>query len=291
MSSNPPTSTPFLPSYLSYSAVSRYEECPRSWYLSYARKAEPRQTWFFPMGSAIHESIESYLKTGDIPEFKDVFYPLVARQMEIDPDHHNWLHAGTGENIVQGQAAVDLGRVCVDNAVKFLRRMDVWYVEKDLSTPLPGCEVPVKMYVDIIGEHKDHGHLIVDWKSGKSAPRNIFQLEVYKAGTMAHDDWIDVDGEPIHDFKGYWGMLHPEASPKTPKGRLKDLSHVTPEAIGKRFQKAYDGMKAQIYKANKSFSCGFCTMQDNCLAYQFPNRPERAVYYDLSRKDGKSGNT
>jgi ATP-dependent helicase/DNAse subunit B len=36
----------FLPSYLSYSALSKYEECPRSWYLSYARKAEERQTWY-----------------------------------------------------------------------------------------------------------------------------------------------------------------------------------------------------------------------------------------------------
>lgn len=36
----------FLPKYLSYSAVNSYEECPRHWYLSYARKAEPRQTWF-----------------------------------------------------------------------------------------------------------------------------------------------------------------------------------------------------------------------------------------------------
>lgn len=271
---------PYLPGYLSYSQVSRYEECPRSWYLSYARKAEPRQTWFFPMGTAIHESIESYLKTGDIPEFKDLFYPLIAKQMEVDPNHHEWLHAGTGENIVQGQAAVNLGRVCVDNAVKFLEDMHVWEVEYDASCSWSSLEVPVKMYVDIIGDHKKHGPLIVDWKSGKSAPSGIFQLETYRAGLMVDPRYGEVP------FNGYWGMLHPEATPKTPRGRLKDLSHVTPEAIGKRFQKAYDGMKATVYKANKSFSCSFCTMQDNCLAHNFPNRPERAVYYDHSKKDG-----
>lgn len=282
MSSNPSTSTLFLPKYLSYSAVSRYEECPRSWYLSYARKAEPRQTWFFPMGSAVHESIESYLETGDIPEFKDVFYPLVAKQMEIDPNHHEWLHAGTGENVVQGQAAVDLGRLCVDNAVRFLKDVDVWEVEYDASCSLPGLEVPVKMYIDIVGEHKKHGKLIVDWKSGKSAPSEIFQLEVYKAGVMNHFGTI---GDL---FNGWWGMLHPQGEPKTARGRLRDLSHVTPEAIGERFQRAYDGMKKQIYKANQSFSCKFCVMQDNCLANQFPHRPDRAVYYDHSSKDGCS---
>lgn len=285
MSSNPSTSTPFLPKYLSFSAVSRYEECPRSWYLSYARKAEPRQTWFFPMGTTVHNSVEEYLKTGNIPEFKDIFYPLVAKQLEIDPDHHNWLHAGTGENIVQGQAAIDLGRRCVDNAVKFLKDMDVWEVEYDASCSLPGLEVPVKMYIDILGEHKKHGPLIVDWKSGKKAPASIFQLEVYKAGLMAPHPGARKLG--ASHFNGWWGMLHPEGEPKTARGRLKDLSHVTPEAIGERFQRAYDGMKKQIYRSKVEFGCKFCTMQDNCLAYQFPNRPDRAVYYDNSASDGK----
>lgn len=36
----------FLPEHLSFSALSRYEECPRSWYLGYAKRAEPKQTWF-----------------------------------------------------------------------------------------------------------------------------------------------------------------------------------------------------------------------------------------------------
>ena len=271
----------YLPKYLSFSQVSRYEECPRSWYLSYARKAEPRQTWFFPMGSVVHISVEKYLETGNVPEFKDVFYPLIAKQMEIDPDHRGWLHARTGENIVQGQAAIDLGRRCVDNAVKFLKDMDVWEVEYDASCELPGLEVPVKMYIDIVGEHKKHGPLIVDWKSGKKAPKSIFQLEVYKAGVLQHG-FTDAGF-----FNGWWGMLHPEGEPKTARGRLKDLSHVTPEAIAERFQKAYDGMKKQIYKANVIFGCRFCTMQDNCLAKHFPNRPERAVYYDHSSADGK----
>lgn len=236
----------------------------------------------FPMGSAVHTSIESYLETGDVPEFKDIFYPLIAKQMEIDPDHRNWLHAGTGENTVQGQLAVDLGRLCVDNAVKFLEDMDVWEVEYEMYQALPGLEVPVKLFIDILGEHKKHGPRIVDWKSGKSGPSSIFQLETYKACLLVGDN----ETYRAADFNGYWGMLHPEAKPKTARGRKVDLSHVDPEVIGARFQRAYDGMKAQIYKANVEFGCKFCTMQDNCLAKQFPHRPERAVYYDKSSTDG-----
>ncbi|QIA28845.1 hypothetical protein [Streptomyces phage JXY1] len=42
-----------------------------------------------------------------------------------------------------------------------------------------GCEVPVKAFIDIVGEHKKHGPVIVDWKSGKSKPKNNLQLETY----------------------------------------------------------------------------------------------------------------
>lgn len=34
-----------LPPYLSYSSLVQYEDCPRAWYLSKVRKAEPKQTW------------------------------------------------------------------------------------------------------------------------------------------------------------------------------------------------------------------------------------------------------
>lgn len=280
MSLNPGTSQTYTPEYLSYSAVSKYEECPRSWYLSYVRKAEERQTWYLPMGTAVHESIESYLKTGDVPEFTSIFYPLIEKQLHIDPNHREWLSAGSGEHVVQGQACIDLGRRCVDNAIAFLKDMDVWHVEYEMLQALPGLEVPVKLFIDIIGEHKKHGPRIVDWKSGKNKPKDIFQLEVYKAAC------VEADVFARHELNGYWGMLHPEASPKTEKGRLVDLSHVDPLAIGERMQRALDGMKRKVYRANVKFGCSFCWQQDNCLAHQFPRRPDRAVYYDNSSKDG-----
>lgn len=234
------------------------------------------------MGTAVHESIETYIKTGDVSDFESIFYPLIEQQLLIDPDHHKWLSAGSGENLVQGQVAVDIGQKCVENAVKFLEDMDVWEVEFDASCNFPGLEVPVKIYIDILGEHKKHGPLIVDWKSGKQAPHNIFQLEVYKAAVLVGND---ERFKPL-DVKGYWGMLHPEGQPKTARGRLKDLSHVKPEEVGKRFQKAYDGMKAAIYKANTKFGCKFCVMQDNCKAHNRPLITERIKFYDKSSEDG-----
>lgn len=268
----------FLPSYLSYSAVNSYEECPRQWYLRYARKAKARQAWFFAMGSAVHRSIEAYLESGDVPEFTSVFYPLVAEQMKLDPDVDSWLHAGSVTDPVIKEKAVELGSVCVERAVLFLEDMDVWEVEYKIQTKLPGCDVPILAYIDVLGEHRKHGPLIVDWKSGKTKPKNIFQLETYSALAYCDGNYGSVD------FNGYWAMLHPDASPKTDRGRLIDLGHVDPAEIGARYQRAYEGMKKKVYAGQKKFGCSFCIQQDNCQINS--GLTPRARYYDKADEEG-----
>lgn len=268
----------FLPDYLSYSAVNSYEECPRAWYLRYARKAKPRQAWFFAMGKAVHSSIETYLDDGNVPEFTDVFYPLVAEQMKIDPDISNWLHAGSKDDPVIKGKAVEIGKVCVERAVKFLEDMDVWNVEEKFHLSLPGCEVPILAFVDILGEHRKHGPLIVDWKSGKTKPKNIFQLETYDALIQVANPY------PGIQFNGYWAMLHPDASPKTDRGRFVDLSMVDPAVIGARYQRAYEGMKKKVYAGQKKFGCSFCIQQDNCLINA--GLTPRARYFDKAEEEG-----
>ncbi len=268
----------FLPDYLSYSAVNSYEECPRAWYLRYARKAKPRQAWFFAMGKAVHESIEAYLADGNVPEFKDVFYPLVAEQMKIDPDVDSWLHAGSVDDPVIKEKAVELGKVCVERAVKFLEDMDVWEVEYKIHASLPGCDVPILAYIDILGEHRKHGPLIVDWKSGKSKPKNNFQLETYSALTQVDPKYARAG------FDGYWAMLHPDASPKTDRGRIVNLGGVAALDVGARYQRAYEGMKKKVYAGQKKFGCSFCVQQDNCLINA--GLTPRARYFDKAEEEG-----
>jgi putative RecB family exonuclease len=255
----------YLPKHLSYSAVNQYEDCPRAWYLKYARKAEPRQTWFFPMGTVVHESVEAHLGGLEVPKFEDLFYPLIEKQMLIDPNHADWLSAGPFGDPVQGDKCVELGKKCVENAIKFLDDIDVHEVEWDASGMLPGCEVPIRGYVDVLGEHKKHGPVIVDWKSGKSKPKNNFQLETYAALLQPHDSQY---------VKGLWAMVHPDAA----KARPIDLSQVSREELGARYQKAYEGMRKKVYAAHDAFRCTFCIMQDNCAVKSGDN--ERTRYYD-----------
>lgn len=184
------------------------------------------------------------------------------------------------------QKAVDMGKACVENAFKFLEKMDVWHVEYEATGRLPGCDVPIKAFLDIVGEHEDYGPVVVDWKSSAAKPKNDVQLQTYCALLR-----VPQDGGNDHPFtehgslllNGYWAMLRPGAKPKTDKARFVDMSNLDIHALGARYQEAYEKMQAKQYQATSSF-CNFCTQKPNCLAQSGPTK--RALYYDKSETDG-----
>jgi hypothetical protein len=265
--------------HMSYSALSRYEECPRSFYLGRVVRAEEKQTWFFPLGTAVHMCVEDYLQTGDAPEFTDRFYPLIEKQLKIDPDDVNWLSGGSATDPVMRDKAVELGKRCVENAIKFLDDIDVWAVEADVTGMIDGCEVPIKAFVDIIGEHKKHGPAIVDWKSGKSKPKNNLQLETY--AVLLNNDQAKFQDRAVKYDVGLWAMVNPDAPNARP---VKGLASVDASALGARYQAAYEAVKEKKWKANAGFHCRFCVMAPNCLV-ESPGT-QRATYYDKSDEEG-----
>ena len=274
-----------IPEHMSYSALNSYEECPRAYYLGRVKRAEEKQTWFFPMGTAVHESVESYIETGQVPEFEGLFYPLIEKQLKIDSNDVNWLAAGSQDDPVIRDKAVDLGKRCVENAIKFLDDIEVWEVEYDATGMIEGCEVPIKAFIDIVGEHKKHGPSIVDWKSGKQKPKKPTQLETYSvllntSTPLSGNDHPFTDHGSIKFHTGLWAMVNPEAS----KARPVDLSAVDTSALGARYQAAYEDIKAREWKANAGFHCRFCVQAPNCLVEAGPTT--RAKYYDKSDKDG-----
>jgi hypothetical protein len=271
---------------MSYSALSRYEECPRSFYLGRVRQAEEKQTWFFPLGTAVHTSVEKFVETGDVPKFEDVFYPLVEKQMKIDPADVNWLAGGSQDDPIIRDKAVELGKRCVDNAIKFLDDIEVWHVEYDATGMIAGCEVPVKAFIDIVGEHKKHGPTIVDWKSGKQKPKNNLQLETYAvllntSTPLSGNDHPFTDHGSIKFDVGLWAMVNPDAPNARP---VKGLSQLDASAIGARYQAAYERVKEKKWQANAGFHCRFCVQAPNCLIESPGSR--RAMYYDRSDEDG-----
>lgn len=258
--------------YISYSQYNSYT-CPRSWYLSKIRQAEEKQTWYLPIGSAVHNMVEHFLDktTPDLPPAEEFFYPLIEKQMKIEPDLSKWLAGGPKDAPVVEEKALQLVKDCFEKAIEELEDIDVWEVEFDATARLPELEVPVRAYIDIIGEHKKKGPVIVDWKTGSTKPGN-FQLETYAALLRALKN--------PNKFKGRYIMLAPGSA----NTRYVDLSEIDPAEVGRKYQQVYDQMKQKIYKANPGFNCRFCFNQDNCLVNAGPT--PRAKYYDRSREDG-----
>lgn len=260
--------------HISYSQYNTYVECPRTWYLGKKTDAPERQTWYLPVGTAVHKGIEAHLSGEDF-DLEQTFYGLILKQRMIEPDLSLWLAGGSQSDPTTKGKALQLAKDCLEAGLEYLENFTVWEVEYDASGRLPGLDIPVKAFVDAIGEHKKYGPEIVDWKTGASKPKNNFQLETYRALLLSKDR---------HRFKGvtmgHWAMLAPKAS----KARPIDLSEVDPAEVGAKYQKVYEAMIGRKYQSNVRFGCKFCFHQDNCLAKAGPT--EQAKFYDKSSEDG-----
>lgn len=265
--------------HLSYSQYKSYVSCPRSWYLSKVVGAEEKQTWYLPIGTAVHQMIENYLSPLKDSAIKaeSYFYPLIKKQLEIEPDTSQWLAGGPADNPIVEEKALQKVTECFERAVQALDGIEVWEVEYDASGSLPGLEIPLKAYIDILGEHKKHGPVILDWKTGSTKPDN-FQLETYAALLREGDDNTYAG---VGMGRGRYVMLSPAYTSVT---RYVDLSGVKPEEIGVKYQKVYEQMQKKIYAARAGFGCKFCYHQDNCLANK--GETPRSRYYDRSAEDG-----
>jgi putative RecB family exonuclease len=265
--------------HISYSQYRSYTSCPRSWYLSKVRQAEEKQSWYIPIGTAVHDAIEERLHFGLTDQnMEDYFYPLITEQMKIEPDLTKWLAGGPETAPITHKKALKRAQDCFEKALQELEDIDVWEVEYDATGGLPGLSVPIKAFVDIIGEHKKKGPVILDWKTGSTKPDN-FQLETYAALLRynAHSH-----GGKIYssEFQGRYVML----APGSPNTRYVDLREVDPEEVGKKYQGVVDRIEGKHYEAKAGFGCKFCFHQDNCLVNK--GMTPRSLHYDKSEEDG-----
>jgi len=260
--------------YISYSQLNTYEQCPRQWYLGRVRKAREKQTWYMPMGTAVHTVLEAKLVNDETLDFEEVFFALVREQRKIESDTSQWLAGGPKDAPYMREKVVEMGKDCIQNGLAFFKNFELEHVEYDISGDLPGLSVPIKGFADYTGKHKKHGKLCVDAKTSARKPKNNVQLETYCARyELMHGDRPN----------GYWLMLRTGAEPKTDKARYVDMSELDVEALGRRYQAAYEKMQNKEYPATSTF-CDFCSQKPNCLVQSGPT--ERAIYYDKSETDG-----
>lgn len=253
--------------HMSYSTYNSYKNCPRQMYLGKVRGAWSRGAWFFIIGTAVHEGIEARLK-GEPFDLKASVYRAVEEQMRTDPDVDAWHHGTYEDEPARKEKALKLAQDCLIEAYRWLDEEleEIVLIEADLSGNLPGCEVPIKAYADILGKHRKHGWSIVDWKSSAAKPKDNFQLETYRALLLTQ-------GVDRYDT-GLWAMLRPGAS----KARKIDLSNVDPAEVGAKYQAVYEKIKAGVFPTEHGYNCRTCVHDLNC-GQRSPGT-ERSNYYD-----------
>ncbi|HEY6021281.1 MAG TPA: PD-(D/E)XK nuclease family protein [Candidatus Paceibacterota bacterium] len=271
--------------HISFSQFSTYSRCPRSWYLGKVAQGEEKQTWYIPIGSAVHDMIEDHLDLMKRPEYRvenqraeDFFYPLIEKQMLIEPDLSKWMAGGPQADPVVEEKALQKVTECFERACEELEAVDVWEVEYNASGRLPGLSIPIKAYVDIIGEHKKKGPVILDWKTGSTKPDN-FQLETYAALLM--ENGYGYGGNMFGSWQGRYMMVSPTYTSST---RYVDLSKVDSREVAEKYQAVVDRIEGKHYEAKAGFNCRFCFQQENCLVNK--GMTPRAVYYDKSEEEG-----
>jgi CRISPR/Cas system-associated exonuclease Cas4 (RecB family) len=243
------------------------------------KEAEQKQTWYLPIGSAVHVAIEAHLK-GEPYDLDQIFYDLIKRQMAIESDTSSWLHGGSDDEPVVEERALKRAQECLEKGLEFVKDIEVWEIEYDASGSLPGLSIPIKAFIDIMGGHKKYGPVILDWKTGRQKPKDNFQLETYQA-LLLEREWLkDYTSGKQHTFTGLWAMLAPQAS----KARPVDLSNVSPKDVGAKYQAVYEKMQQKLYPTQAGYNCRFCFHQENCKLNA--GRTPRALYYDTAEEDG-----
>lgn len=277
--------TLLLPDHWSYSSlVSTYKNCPRQFYLSRLKQAKPVPAWYFVIGSTVHKYIEFKLKPPvDIvaelwkdgqPSVEYLFERYVLEARQDEPDTTKWLYSTVdGEDIIE-ERALKLAQDCVEYALTWLEDFTVWDVEPDISGYLPGCKQKIKAFPDLTGEHKKHGPLIVDWKTGKTRGQPM-QLMTYNALLRVKQAFPYMET----GYRGMFVMLNPAAG-KTRPIRLE----MTPAEVGVMYGELERKVEKNVFPAMVQFNCKFCTMLPNCKTKSGAN--PRTLYYDTPEKDG-----
>jgi hypothetical protein len=257
--------------HLSYSSVNTFDRCPKQFELGRIMNAQPLPAVYFALGTAVHEVTEEIDRgfSGADSSFVDKYYREISEGLQLEPDISKWLAGGSDGPLAAAELALETGPRCIENWKGFTSEVfQVTDIELDVTCRLPGMYLKTKGFVDRVGEHEEHGTMIIDIKTGKTKPKDKGkQLGDYAALLAAST------GQVI--TKGAYYMAQ--------EGRLSkvyDLSEHTPESLGSANIDKLREMNRSDFEAKVEYTCRFCTQQLNCYAYS--GDTARTRYYDRS---------
>lgn len=157
--------------HLSYSSISAYLQCPRSWKFKYIEKPPVETSPNLVFGSAFHETVEKKIGGDDrdlvviwSDEWNDQVNPERAKEIAWDKPKEDYEQLGTlmcKSKVINQQVS----------AMKPLFLNNVQAIEKYVELHVPGVPLPIIGYIDIITDDGVPGDLKTaarKWAAGKA---------------------------------------------------------------------------------------------------------------------------
>ena len=137
--------------HLSYSSISTYQLCPRSWRYRYLDKVEAPTSPALVFGSAFHNTVEAYLRDGSekplAHHWTEAWTEQLRQREAISWDKEPHTYEDLGNAMFSEQDTISL----VD-AIQPLRTNGVPMIEERIELRVPGVPVPVIGFIDIVEE-------------------------------------------------------------------------------------------------------------------------------------------
>lgn len=272
------------PAYRSVSQRNQYDRCPQSYYLARIKKVWQKPAAWLPMGSAVHEGVERWEKSGRTMSREEAesvvaasYDREVSKYTAETPNFDWWQSSGPYRATDDLPRRFDLAREHINRYIDWAEKHDnekVWgirdprcgdsgsYVDhtndcgcsiaSELSFNTTFGSVPVRGFIDLVIVDKFGDVVVRDVKTGNT-PGDDFQLGVY-AAAIAQE--YDVE-QPT---RGDYFMT------KTGKPTLEyDISEWTPARVAEEFEELEDNIKNERFDPKPDPSkCRFCDVASSC---------------------------
>lgn len=260
--SQSPTSTLVL----SVSRLTRYNQCPHSYYLKYVEDSWERPAAWLVQGLAVHEAAEFWEKSGrqasrdeTMGVCRDRYETHINRMLADTPNLDYWFWSGP----YNGQA--DIERRLGLAEIQIVRYLE-WAEAHPEVVPwtTPGGELAVELpfelelspgvnvrgFIDQVVQD-EYGLVVVDLKTGNK-PGDVVQLETY--ATVLNKLW-DVD------VNRGWFWMGKSGKATIPFYFDGALTH---NNVTNQFVELHDNITASRFDANPGDHCRFCSVSSSC---------------------------
>ena len=255
----------------SVSQYNSYYRCPYSYYLGRIAKKWQRPAAWLPQGSAVHEAVEKWEKSGrqmSVEEAQRAFAESYERHVDrycndgdnATPNFEYWSRSGPYGGEADLERRFLIGMEQVEKYIRWATSHpeEVVWINEDGT---PGIElefdidlygVRVRGFIDQVLPNDCGSEVIVrDLKTGNK-PGDDFQLGVYKValeeqyGVFAPtgDYWMARTGKPTYPY---------------------DLSDWTRERVSAAFAELEENIRAERFEPDPEPSkCRFCDVAASC---------------------------